>query len=82
MRKKIKKVFILTLGIIFILFGLIGLIIPFLQGIPFLIIGFMILSLYFPKIRLQIQKHAQKNKHSLSFVNKIENWLAKIVGKI
>lgn len=82
MKKKIKKVLILTIGIGFILFGLLGLLLPLLQGILFLIIGFMILSLYFPKIRFHIQKHAQKNKHSFSMFNKAEKWIAKVIGEI
>jgi len=82
MHKKVKKVLILTLGIIFILLGLFGLVLPFLQGILFLIIGFMILSLYFPIIRLHIQKHAQKSTHVLSLVNKAEKWIAKFIGEI
>jgi len=82
MRKKIKKIMILTTGIIFILLGLLGLVLPLLQGIIFLIIGLMILSLYFPKIRFHIQKHAQKNTHIFSSVNKIEKWIAKFIGDI
>lgn len=82
MRKKIKKILILSLGIGFILFGLIGLLLPILQGVLFLIMGFLLLSLYFPKIRFYIQKHAKKNKHSLSLVNKAEKWIAKFIGDI
>lgn len=82
MKKQIKKTLILTLGIGFIFIGLIGLVLPMLQGILFLIIGFMLLSLYFPKIRLLIQKHAEKNKHSLSLFDKAEKWIAKFIGEI
>lgn len=82
MHKQAKKILVLTLGIMFIILGLIGLVAPFLQGILFLIIGFMILSLYFPVIRHHIQKHAQKFPHALSLVNKAEKWIAKFVGEI
>ncbi len=82
MKRKIKKTLVLILGIIFILFGLFGLVVPFLQGILFLIIGFMILSLCFPKIRLLIQKHAQKSPHFFSLINKAEKWIAKFIGEI
>lgn len=77
-----KKVLVLTVGIIFILLGLLGLFVPFLQGILFLIIGFMILSLYFPKIRLYIQKHAQKSPRLFSLINKAEKWIEKFIGEI
>lgn len=82
MKRKIKKIMVLTAGIIFILLGLFGLFLPFLQGILFLIIGFLILSLYFPKIRLRIQKHAEKSPHLFSLINKAEKWIAKIIGEI
>jgi len=35
----------------FIIFGLVGLVLPFLQGILFLAIGFILLSLWSPRIR-------------------------------
>jgi hypothetical protein len=82
MRRKIKKILILALGVGFVLFGLLGLVLPVLQGVLFLIIGFLLLSLYFPKIRFYIQKHAEKNKHSLSLLNKVEKWIAKFIGNI
>jgi len=81
-KKKIKKILILTLGIIFILLGLLGLFLPFLQGIFFLIIGFMILSLYFPKIRLHMQKHTHKYPRFFSLIDKAEKWIAKFIGEI
>lgn len=77
-----KKVLVLTIGIIFILSGLLGLFLPFLQGILFLIIGFMILSLYFPKIRLCIHKHAEKSPRLFSLINKAEKWIEKFIGEI
>lgn len=82
MQKQAKKILILTMGFVFIILGLVGLVLPFLQGILFLIIGFLILSLYFPSIRHHIQKHAQKSPHALSIVNKAEKWIAKFVGEI
>ena len=82
MPKQIKKVLILTLAIIFILFGLLGLVLPVLQGILFLIIGLMLLSLYFPRIRHHIAKHAEKSPHASALLNKAEKWIAKFIGEI
>ena len=42
MQKHAKRILVLTVGIIFILLGLVGLALPFLQGILFLIIGFLL----------------------------------------
>ncbi|OGI65623.1 hypothetical protein A3H53_00130 [Candidatus Nomurabacteria bacterium RIFCSPLOWO2_02_FULL_40_10] len=82
MQKQAKKVIILTIGVIFIIFGLIGLVLPFLQGIIFLIIGFLLISLYFPKVRAHIRRHAQKSASVLSFFDKTERWLAKFIGEV
>ena len=82
MQKQAKNVLILTAGIIFIILGLFGLVLPFLQGIIFLVVGFLVISLYFPKVREYIQKHAQKSPHVFSFFNKAEAWLAKFIGEI
>ncbi len=82
MQKQVKKVLVLTLGIAFIILGILGLFLPFLQGILFLLIGFMLLSLYFPNIRHHIQKHAQKSPHAFSMVNKAEKWIEKFIGEI
>ncbi len=82
MQKQIKKVLILTSGIVFIVLGLLGLVLPVLQGILFLVIGFLLLSLYFPIVRFHIQKHAQKSSHVSSVVDKAEKWIAKFIGEI
>ena len=44
MRRQLKRVLILSSGSFFILLGIAGLFLPFLQGILFLIVGLVILS--------------------------------------
>lgn len=44
MKTRIKHILILTGGWIFIILGIFGLFLPFLQGVLFLIIGFYLLS--------------------------------------
>lgn len=74
--------FVLTLGIVFIILGLLGLVLPFLQGILFLIIGFILLSFCFPKVRFLIKKHTEARPHLSPTINKIEAWIAKFIGEI
>jgi len=81
MEKKIKKALILTLGIIFIILGLFGLVLPFLQGFIFLAVGLVLVSFSFPRIRLTINKHAKRHPHLSSIVNKTESWIAKFIGE-
>ena len=44
MPRPVKRVFILALGWTFIVLGILGLFLPILQGILFLLIGFILLS--------------------------------------
>lgn len=44
MRRQLKRILILGIGSVFILLGIVGLFLPFLQGILFLIVGLVILS--------------------------------------
>jgi uncharacterized membrane protein YbaN (DUF454 family) len=82
MNRKVKKVLILIVGIIFIILGLFGLVLPFLQGILFLIIGFILVSFYFPKVRLLMKKHVERHPHLSPTINKIEAWIVKFIGEI
>lgn len=82
MKKKIKKILVLSIGIIFIIFGLLGLILPFLQGIIFLSVGFLLLFSRFPKAQLWADKHTEKYPHLHKIIKKIESWLKKIIGEI
>ena len=81
MKKQAKKILVLTVGIIFIILGILGLVLPFLQGILFLIIGFFLLSCYSPKMRFWIEKHTIKYPSIFTTVKKIEKLVEKIVGK-
>ena len=80
--KKAKKVLILSVAIIFIILGFFGLVLPFLQGIIFLVIGVFLLSFYSLKARLWIEKHTKKYPRLFSITKKVEAWMAKIIGEI
>lgn len=82
MQKQAKKVLILTIGIIFIIFGLIGLALPFLQGVLFLLIGFFLISLYFPKVYQWTEKHTAKYPKLQQKIKKFEAWARKFIGEI
>lgn len=82
MQKNVKRMILLTVGIIFILFGLIGLVLPILQGIIFLAIGFILVSFCFPKVRLWMKHHTERRPHLSRMVNKMEKWIIKFIGEI
>ncbi len=82
MRKNIKKVLVLTIGIIFIILGFLGLVLPFLQGILFLVLGLMLVSLCIPEVRLFINKHAKRYPKLHPIIRKVESWILKFIGEI
>ncbi|MFA5931942.1 MAG: hypothetical protein WC793_01000 [Candidatus Paceibacterota bacterium] len=82
MRRKIKKIAILIIGAIFILLGLLGLVLPLLQGILFLAIGFSLIFFYFPDVRSWLNEHTKKYPHLFIAIEKVEKWLTKIIGEI
>lgn len=82
MRKKIKRALVLTVGIIFLVLGFLGLVLPFLQGIIFLAIGLILLSFYSLKVRLWIEKHTEKYPRLFLVIKKIEKWMEKFIGEM
>lgn len=82
MKKKIKKIIILTLGIIFILLGLLGLVVPLLQGILFLLIGVILLSFYFPQTSTILKRYLHKHPHVVEKIEKIEKKVKEFIGEI
>jgi uncharacterized membrane protein YbaN (DUF454 family) len=82
MKKKVKKILVFSIGVIFIILGLLGLFLPFLQGIIFLAVGFILLFSGFPKIQLWANKHTEKFPSLHKGIQKIEIWLKNIIGEI
>jgi uncharacterized protein len=81
MRKKLKRATVLVAGIVFIFFGLIGLVLPFLQGILFLAIGLILLSLWSPKIREFVDRHTIKYPKIHKVVREVETWVVRYIGE-
>lgn len=82
MQKQAKKILVLVVGIIFIILGLFGLVLPFLQGILFLAIGLLLVSFCSPKMRFHIKKHSERHERLFLLINKVETWLTKFIGEI
>jgi len=81
MPKKLKRALILTAGIVFIIFGLIGLVLPFLQGILFLAIGFILLSLWSPRIREYLDRHTIRFPRVHKVIRDVEGWVVRLIGE-
>ena len=81
MHKQTKRILVLSLGVAFIIFGLVGLVLPFLQGFLFLAIGLLLLSLYSPTIRAWMDKHTVRYPKLHAMVAKAEEWVVKVIGR-
>ncbi len=79
-KRKLKKYFIITLGVLFILIGLLGLVLPVLQGWFFLGIGALLLSMYSPGIRTWMDRHTTKVPRLHAFVGRAHGWTTKVFG--
>jgi len=75
---KFKKIGILTIGWFFIGLGIIGLFLPILQGILFIMIGLAILSSRSERVKLFLgyleKRYPQYHERILIWREKIKNW--------
>jgi len=81
MRKHTKRILVLSLGVIFVVLGLVGLVLPFLQGFLFIAVGLLLLSLYSPTIRDWMDKHTKRYPTLHTMVQKVEGWIVGIIGR-
>ncbi|MEK7106700.1 MAG: PGPGW domain-containing protein [Patescibacteria group bacterium] len=82
MRKELKKILVQTAGVIFVILGILGLALPFLQGILFLVIGLALLSIASSETRKWIESHTARYPKIHSAAQKIEKWITSIIGDV
>jgi uncharacterized membrane protein YbaN (DUF454 family) len=81
MLKNTKRAAVLIVGFVFVILGILGLFLPFLQGILFLVIGLLLLSAYSPSLREWMQTHTRKYPKLHYWVLRAEAWIERIIGK-
>lgn len=74
----IKKISILIIGWLFIFLGIIGLFLPFLQGILFILIGLAILSSRSEMIKSLLKKFEAKYPNQYE---KLKNWRERLTSR-
>lgn len=80
MNPQLKRGLIFAVAIIFIILGLAGMALPFLQGFLFLAIGLMLLSIASPTARTWIEHHTRKYPKVHAFVQDVEKRITDIIG--
>jgi uncharacterized membrane protein YbaN (DUF454 family) len=79
LKTKYKIVVRVLLACVLIIIGLMGMVLPVLQGIPFLIAGLIVLSTDFPYIERKIESLVKKNANIEKMYKKIHSIIKKYI---
>jgi uncharacterized membrane protein YbaN (DUF454 family) len=75
---KAKKLFHLFLGLILIATGLLGLVLPILNGTLLLVLGFILISFESPYVEYHLSKLAHRNTFTGDWYEKLLAYMKKI----
>jgi uncharacterized membrane protein YbaN (DUF454 family) len=82
MKPRVKRILILVAGWSFILLGIAGLFLPFLQGVLFILVGLILLSSQYAWARLLLRKLRQRfpriGRVADAATAKAANWLQRL----
>ncbi len=73
-----RTVFHISIGVLFVIFGILGLILPIINGTVLLIIGLIIISFENPYVEKKLFTITQRNKIIHSLYLKLEKIIRKI----
>ena len=82
MKKHIKRSLVVVSGLLFLVLGLIGLVLPFLQGFLFLTIGLILLSISSTRVRGWVEKHTRRFPRVHDGFERMERWITRIIGTV
>ena len=82
MNKEFKRFLVIVAAVIFIVLGLAGFALPFLQGFLFLAIGLILLSISSPRFRAWAITHTARYPKTHRALEKIEKWILGIIGRV
>ncbi len=82
MIKHTKRIIIFTVGIVLLLLGVVGLALPFLQGIIFILIGLFLLSTFSPTMREWVDTHTRRYPKIHEVVVKVQQFITRLVGEV
>lgn len=77
-----KGILVLIVGILFIMMGLVGSILPFVPGWIFSIMGVLLLSLYFPRLRAWLDSHTERWPKVHAYIHRMRMWADRNIGKL
>lgn len=72
-----RRVAHLIIALMLIIIGVCGLILPILNGVIFLLLGFILLSFESPYIEHHLKAFVHKNKNAEKWYSKLDAWMRK-----
>ncbi len=82
MKRKLKRISVVVVGVVFVLLGFLGFALPFLQGFLFLAIGLMLLSITSPRLRQWLNQHTIKYPKIHTVIERVERWIIEKIGPL
>ncbi len=76
--RHLKRTFYIIIAIFLVLLGITGIILPFLHGTMFLMIGLILLSFEIPYIEYHLERLVQKNNRINILHKKLHKWTREI----
>jgi len=80
MNAHLKRVLLLTAALVCIILGIVGLVLPFLQGLLFIAIGLILLSIASPSARSWIDSHTIRFPKVHALYIKIQKRIEDVIG--
>jgi len=82
MKKETKYRILKIIGYIVVIAGIIGLFLPFLQGLLLLAVGLYLISLGSPSMREKLKIHFKRNIKFSEIVDKIDRAIERLIEKL
>lgn len=81
-RRQAKRIAVLVIALVFLVLGVVGIFLPFLQGLLFIAVALVLLSMLSPTIREAIERQTRKYPKVHAAVLRVEEVISKIVGEL
>lgn len=82
MKKKLKGIMVLFVGIILLMMGMFASIVPFVPGWVLIALGILCLTLYFPRLRNWVDGHTVRWPHLHNLIHRARMWADRNIGEL
>lgn len=79
---KVKYTIVVSVGILCLIIGVVGLVLPVLQGIVFIIVGLVLLSLASERVRAFTKRYTATHPKLAKWFDTIEQRARRIIGPL